>query len=106
MAFWIDGPGVGVLGRQPVERPDAGEGLVRTGFTGVSRGTESPVFLGRVPLSEHERMRAPFQEGDFPGPVKYGYLNVGIVERGPAELRGRTVFCLHPHQTADLGPGG
>ena len=28
-------------------------------------------------------MRAPFQDGDFPGPVKYGYLNVGRVEGGP-----------------------
>jgi threonine dehydrogenase-like Zn-dependent dehydrogenase len=49
-------------------------------------------------------MRAPFQEGDFPGPVKYGYLNVGAVEQGPAELRGRTVFCLYPHQTAYVVP--
>jgi threonine dehydrogenase-like Zn-dependent dehydrogenase len=49
-------------------------------------------------------MRAPFQEGDFPGPVKYGYLNVGTVEEGPAELRGRTVFCLYPHQTAYVVP--
>jgi threonine dehydrogenase-like Zn-dependent dehydrogenase len=51
-------------------------------------------------------MRAPFQEGDFPGPVKYGYLNVGAVEQGPAELRGRTVFCLYPHQTAYVVPAG
>jgi threonine dehydrogenase-like Zn-dependent dehydrogenase len=36
--------------------------------------------------------------------VKYGYLSVGLVERGPAELRGRTVFCLHPHQTAYVVP--
>jgi threonine dehydrogenase-like Zn-dependent dehydrogenase len=49
-------------------------------------------------------MRAPFQEGDFPGPVKYGYLNVGVVEHGPAALRGRTVFCLYPHQTAYVVP--
>jgi threonine dehydrogenase-like Zn-dependent dehydrogenase len=51
-------------------------------------------------------MRAPFQEGDFPGPVKYGYLNVGAVEEGPAELRGRTVFCLYPHQTTYVVPAG
>ena len=51
-------------------------------------------------------MRAPFQEGDFPGPVKYGYLNVGAVEEGPPELRGRTVFCLYPHQTAYVVPAG
>src|SRR4051812_44172277 len=49
-------------------------------------------------------MRAPFQEGEFPGPVKYGYLNVGAVEHGPPELRGRTVFCLYPHQTAYVVP--
>jgi threonine dehydrogenase-like Zn-dependent dehydrogenase len=49
-------------------------------------------------------MRAPFQEGDFPGPVKYGYLNVGAVDEGPADLRGRTVFCLYPHQTAYVVP--
>src|SRR5437764_8563454 len=49
-------------------------------------------------------MRAPFQEGDFPGPVKYGYLNVGAVEQGPDELCGRTVFCLYPHQSAYVVP--
>jgi threonine dehydrogenase-like Zn-dependent dehydrogenase len=49
-------------------------------------------------------MRAPFQEGDFPAPVKYGYLNVGTVQEGPAQLRGRTVFCLYPHQTAYVVP--
>ncbi len=49
-------------------------------------------------------MRAPFQDGDFPGPVKYGYLNVGIVEAGPAELLDRIVFCLYPHQTRYVVP--
>lgn len=49
-------------------------------------------------------MRAPFQDGEFPGPVKYGYLSVGVVEHGPAELRGRTVFCLYPHQTFYVVP--
>ena len=56
--------------------------------SGVSRGTEALVFEGRVPQSQHDAMRAPFQEGDFPGPVKYGYLSVGVVEEGPADLRG------------------
>jgi threonine dehydrogenase-like Zn-dependent dehydrogenase len=64
------------------------------------------VFRGAVPLDQRARMRAPFQQGDFPGPVKYGYLNVGAVEEGPAELRGRMVFCLYPHQTAYVVPGG
>ena len=104
VAFWIDEPGVGALRRQPIARAGDGEVLVRTSYTGISRGTEASVFLGRVPISEHERMRAPFQEGDFPGPVKYGYLNVGVVEEGPEALRGRTVFTLFPHQSAFVVP--
>jgi threonine dehydrogenase-like Zn-dependent dehydrogenase len=73
--------------------------LVRALHSGISRGTEMLVYRGQVPPSEYERMRAPFQEGDFPGPVKYGYASVGIVERGPPDLQDRHVFCLHPHQT-------
>ena len=78
--------------------------LVRTLHSGVRRGTETLVFRGGVPPNQAARMRAPFQEGDFPGPVKYGYLNVGVVERGPDALRGRVVFCLHPHQTRYVVP--
>jgi threonine dehydrogenase-like Zn-dependent dehydrogenase len=70
----------------------------------VSRGTETLVFRGEVPVNQYEVMRAPFQEGDFPGPVKYGYLNVGVVEEGPADLVDRTVFCLYPHQTRYVVP--
>lgn len=72
---------------------------VRTLHSAISRGTEGLVWRGEVPASEYQRMRAPFQVGDFPGPVQYGYINVGVVEAGPAELLGRTVFCLYPHQT-------
>ena len=63
-------------------------------------------FRGGVPESQYAAMRAPFQDGDFPGPVKYGYLNVGVVETGPPALLGRTVFCLYPHQTAYVVPAG
>ncbi|MET9759142.1 zinc-binding alcohol dehydrogenase [Streptomyces sp. NPDC006372] len=103
-SFWIESPGRG--GIRDVVLPDPGEGevLVRSLFSGVSRGTETLVFRGGVPVSQHTAMRAPFQEGDFPGPVKYGYLNVGVVEEGPEELAGRTVFCLYPHQTRYVVP--
>src|SRR5262249_25210409 len=84
--------------------PGPGDVVVRTVRSGISRGTETLVFRGAVPPDQRARMRAPFQEGDFPGPVKYGYLNVGAVEQGPPELRGRTVFCLYPHQTAYVVP--
>ncbi len=99
-AFWLREPGVGEIRSAALPDPAAGEVLVRTVRSGVSRGTETLVFAGRVPVDQYDVMRAPHQEGDFPGPVKYGYLSVGVVEEGPARLRGRTVFCLHPHQTA------
>ena len=104
LAFWVCEPGCGEI--RPIPLPDPGDAdvLVRTLRSGISRGTETLVFRGRVPPSQYGAMRAPFQEGDFPGPVKYGYLNVGVVEHGPPELRGRTVFCLYPHQSGYVVP--
>ncbi|GAA2572944.1 zinc-binding alcohol dehydrogenase [Streptomyces roseoviolaceus] len=103
-SFWIDSPGRGEIRDVTLPEPGEGEVLVRTLYSGVSRGTETLVFRGGVPVSQHTAMRAPFQEGDFPGPVKYGYLNVGLVEEGPEELAGRTVFCLYPHQSRYVVP--
>jgi threonine dehydrogenase-like Zn-dependent dehydrogenase len=105
-AFWLRAPGEGEI--RPVTLPEAGpdDVVVRTLHSGISRGTETLVFRGGVPESQRRIMRAPFQEGEFPGPVKYGYLSVGLVERGPAALRGRTVFCLYPHQTRYVVPSG
>ncbi|MFD1052091.1 dehydrogenase, partial [Kibdelosporangium lantanae] len=103
-AFWLRSPGQGEI--RPTDLPQyvPGTVLVRTLYSGVSRGTETLVFRGAVPTSQYSAMRAPFQEGDFPAPVKYGYLNVGIVEQGPDHLVGKTVFCLHPHQTRYVVP--
>jgi threonine dehydrogenase-like Zn-dependent dehydrogenase len=103
-AFWLREPGHGEIRSVTLPEPGAEDVLVRTLRSGVSRGTETLVFRGRVPAGQYAAMRAPFQEGEFPGPVKYGYLNVGAVEAGPPELRGRTVFCLYPHQTAYVVP--
>lgn len=74
-----------------------GQATVRTVTSGLSRGTERLVFSGKVPESQWQAMRAPFQSGDFPFPVRYGYCAVGVAEDGA--LAGRTVFALHPHQT-------
>jgi hypothetical protein len=98
-AFWILAPGRGDILDEAIAPPGEGDVLVRTLFSAVSRGTESLVFEGRVPPGERERMRAPFQAGSFPAPVKYGYASVGVVEAGPASLLHREVFALHPHQT-------
>lgn len=97
-AFWLTGRGTGEVRREVLPDPGPGEVLVRGLVSAVSRGTEALVARGAVPESERERMRAPFQAGDFPWPVKYGYLAVGVVEEGPDALRGQRVFVLHPHQ--------
>lgn len=80
--------------------------VVRAMYSGISRGTEALVFAGRVPASEHQRMRAPFQAGEFPAPVKYGYASVGRIEQGPRGLQDRDVFVLFPHQTRYVVPAG
>ncbi|WP_254216345.1 zinc-binding alcohol dehydrogenase [Tabrizicola sp. TH137] len=92
LALWCEGAGRAAL------RPGAeGAGVAcRALFSGISRGTERLVFEGRVPEAEWARMRAPFQEGDFPHPVKYGYAMVAEVAEGP--MAGQAVFALHPHQ--------
>ena len=71
---------------------------VRMLWSGISRGTERLVFEGRIPPTEYTRMRAPYQDGDFPFPVTYGYSAVGRVEEGPDGVLGKAVFCLFPHQ--------
>src|SRR4051812_35607258 len=102
-AFWVAGPGRGEIRPEPPVSAGAEDVLVRARYSGISRGTEALVFQGRVPPDEYRRMRAPFQAGDFPAPVKYGYASVGTVEHG-ADLQGRQVFALYPHQTRYVVP--
>ena len=94
-AFWFVAPGRGEIREETLP---AGDDLLRTLASGVSRGTESLVFAGRVPRSQHQAMRAPLMGGEFPFPVKYGYSAVGHMADG------RTVFVLHPHQDIFLAP--
>lgn len=103
-AIWYAGKGVVELRPAHVRPLGPNEALVRTLFSGISRGTERLVLNGAVLASEWERMRAPLQDGAFPFPVKYGYCATGIVEDGPKELIGRTIFCLHPHQDYFVAP--
>lgn len=103
-AYWVTETGDGELRPEALPARQEGESLVRTLYSGISRGTESVVHQGRVPERVADLMQAPHQEGDFPGPVKYGYLSVGTVEEGPEELMGKTVFSLHPHQDLYVVP--
>jgi NADPH:quinone reductase-like Zn-dependent oxidoreductase len=97
-ALWYTAPGLADIRQEALAPAAAGEVRVRALFGAVSRGTEALVLAGRVPVSEFERMRAPFMVGNFPFPVKYGYATVGRIEGGAEALRGRTIFTLHPHQ--------
>ena len=102
-ALWIVGEGQAELRTEAVGAPGPAEVQVRTTFTGVSRGTEALVLAGRVPASLYTTMRAPFQAGEFPWPVKYGYCNVGVVEAGVLPV-GTRVFTLFPHQDRFVVP--
>lgn len=97
-AYWTVGPRQGEIRTESLRSPADGEVLVRTLHSGISRGTELLIHRHQVPPEVAEQMRAPHQEGSLPGPVKYGYLNVGLVEAGPEHLVGRRVFSLYPHQ--------
>ena len=98
-ALWYVAAGRAEIRDERLAPLASGAVRVRALHGAISRGTESLVAHGRVPASEFERMRAPFMAGNFPFPVKYGYATVGVVEQGPPDLSGRTVFTLHPHQT-------
>ena len=105
-ALWFEEAQRCDIRQEILDAAQDGEVMVRTLYSGISRGTESVIFHGQVPESEYQRMRAPLQAGDFPFPVKYGYAAVGIVEEGPEPLTGKTVFCLHPHQDRFRVPAG
>lgn len=100
-ALWIVGPEEAEY-RDVDVKPGPGDLEIETLFTGISRGTERLVFTGGVPESEYDTMRAPFQEGDFPYPVKYGYSAVGRALN--TEKAGQLVFALFPHQTSFAVP--
>lgn len=102
--YWTLGPGQGEIGSVALPAPGRGEALVRATRSAVSRGSELLVHRGGVPSAVAERMRAPFQRGELPGPVAYGYLSVGVVEAGEPAWVGRRVFCLHPHQDRYVVP--
>lgn len=104
LAYWTTSPGHGELLPADLPPVEHGQALVRTLYSGISRGTETLVHDGRIPPEVASIMEAPFQEGTFGGPVKYGYLSVGVVEEGPASLVGQRVFCLYPHQDRYVVP--
>jgi 2-desacetyl-2-hydroxyethyl bacteriochlorophyllide A dehydrogenase len=98
-ALWYTAPKQAELRQENLPELKPNECRVIMLYSGISRGTESLVYSGLVPQTEWQRMRCPFQVGEFSYPVKYGYCAVGVVEYGQADMIGKTVFSLSPHQT-------
>ena len=73
--------------------------LVKTLYSGISKGTEKLVANGKVNFTQFDIMRCPLQEGDFDFPIKYGYINIGEIINGPKFLIGKNIFTLSPHQS-------
>lgn len=103
-ALWIVGNGEAELREAQCDAACSESIVLRSLYSGISRGTERLVFTGAVPQCEYERMRAPMMEGSFPFPVKYGYATVGVVEDGPGDFIGKTLFALAPHQIRQRVP--
>ena len=73
--------------------------LVKTLYSGISKGTEKLVANGKVNFTQFDIMRCPLQEGSFDFPIKYGYINIGEIINGPKFLIGKNIFTLSPHQS-------
>src|SRR5689334_22931127 len=86
---------------RPIPLPEAGPDqlVVRTLYSGISAGTELLAYRGELdPSTERDETLSALADGGFSYPFQYGYSCVGIVEQGPASIRGKTVFAFHPHQ--------
>lgn len=97
--YWTEAPGTGRVREVSLPVPGPDEVLIETEVSGISPGTETLVHRGEVPDAVAGLMRAPQQLGELPFPVSHGYLNVGVVRQGPAELLGRRVFTLSGHRS-------
>ena len=73
--------------------------LIKTLYSGISKGTEKLVASGKISKDQFEIMKSPFQEGTFSYPIKYGYINVGEIINGPKKYLNKKTFCLFPHQS-------
>lgn len=97
--YWTEAAGSGGIRAADIPAPGPGEVLIETEVSGISPGTETLVHRGQVPAEVADLMAAPHQLGTLDFPVSHGYLNVGVVRRGPAELLGRRVFTLSGHRS-------
>ena len=97
-SLWYTAPHTVEIRSERLPTTPQGSLTIETHYSAISRGTEQLIWNGAIGESEWQRMRAPFQDGDFPFPVKYGYSAAGTVVDGPSEWIGVNTFALFPHQ--------
>lgn len=97
-SLWYTAPHTVEIRSERLPPAPTGWLTIETHYSAISRGTEQLIWRGAIAESEWQRMRAPFQDGDFPFPVKYGYSAAGVVIDGPPEWIGTNTFALYPHQ--------
>ena len=66
--------------------------LFASKYSMISTGTERLIACGTVDQTFHEKMKVPYQAGNFNFPIKYGYSL--IVE----DEKGNYGHIMHPHQ--------
>tara|TARA_B100001778_G_C18562745_1_gene618569 strand:- start:526 stop:1518 length:993 start_codon:yes stop_codon:yes gene_type:complete len=98
-SFWVKKRNTSFIKRHTLSIPQKNQALIETIYSGISYGTEKIVYTGSVPKSQRNLMKCPFQEGEFGGTVKYGYMNVGKVIEGSRKYKNQYVYTLFPHQT-------
>ena len=97
-SYWIDKKNKGYFKSGEISSINSNELVVKTLFSGISYGTEKLVYSGKVPNSQKNLMKCPYQEGNFGNDIKYGYINVGKVVDGDKSYLGSNIFSLYPHQ--------
>ncbi len=98
-SFWIKKRNASFIKKHSLSIPQKNQALIKTIYSGISYGTEKVVYSGRVPKSQRDLMKCPFQEGEFGATIKYGYMNVGKVLEGSKFYKNKYVYTLYPHQT-------
>ena len=104
-AIFFVAPGAVEVGEVALPAVGEGEVLVRTGYSGISAGSELLAYRGELDpqLALDETIGA--LGGTFAYPFAYGYSCVGRVEHSRADLvEGSLVFAFHAHQDRFVAP--
>ncbi|MEQ8547435.1 MAG: hypothetical protein RIC03_05975 [Cyclobacteriaceae bacterium] len=75
-----------------------GEVLIRAFYSMISQGTEKTVVTHELSAVIAQEMAVPYMKGSLVDTFTYGYSIVGEVVSGKADLLGKKVHLMHPHQ--------